>query len=112
MGNWVINFEMGGWPHPLTGGRAYLLEVISTSSISLSLPKFRLKSSLLGPGSLSIPWCLGPSNGYPQFLIPHYYIILFDFLTLCTSLLSPPVPDTAPFISPPPLSFPGRMWEG
>ena len=32
---WVLNFEMSGWPHPLTGGRAYLLEVFSTDFISL-----------------------------------------------------------------------------
>jgi hypothetical protein len=25
---------MGGWPHPLTGGHAYLLEVVSKGSIS------------------------------------------------------------------------------
>ena len=31
---WVINFEMGEWPHPSTGGHAYLLEVVSTGSIS------------------------------------------------------------------------------
>ena len=31
------NFEMGGWPHPLTGGCAYLLEIVSTDSISTLL---------------------------------------------------------------------------
>ena len=30
---WVKNFEMGGWPHPSTGGCDYLLEVVSTGSI-------------------------------------------------------------------------------
>jgi hypothetical protein len=39
---------------------------------------FLLKSSLLGPGSLSLPWCQGHSSGYPQFLIPHCYIFLFN----------------------------------
>ena len=28
------NFEMGGWPHPWTRSCAYLLEVVSTGSIS------------------------------------------------------------------------------
>ena len=28
------NFEMGGWSHPSTGGRAYLLEVVSSGSLS------------------------------------------------------------------------------
>jgi hypothetical protein len=31
---WVENFEMCGWPHPSTGGCAYLLEVVSTGCIS------------------------------------------------------------------------------
>ena len=31
---WVNNFEMGVWPHPLTGGCAHLLEAFSTGSIS------------------------------------------------------------------------------
>ena len=31
---WVKTFEMGGWPHPLTRSCAYLLEVVSTGSIS------------------------------------------------------------------------------
>jgi hypothetical protein len=31
---WVKNFEIGGWPHPSTGGCAYLLKVISTGSLS------------------------------------------------------------------------------
>jgi hypothetical protein len=34
---WFINFEMVGWPHSLTGGWAYLLEVVSTGSIFPSL---------------------------------------------------------------------------
>jgi hypothetical protein len=29
----------------------------------------QLKSILLGPGSLTFLWCLGPSSGYPQFFI-------------------------------------------
>jgi hypothetical protein len=29
------NFKMGGWLHPSTRGCAYLLEMVSTSSISL-----------------------------------------------------------------------------
>jgi hypothetical protein len=31
------NFEMGEWPHPTIGGHAYLLEMVSTDSISPSL---------------------------------------------------------------------------
>jgi len=37
---WVKNFERGGWPHPLTRGHAYLLEVVSTGSISPILAHF------------------------------------------------------------------------
>ena len=31
---WVKSFDMDGWPNPSTGARAYLLEVVSTGSIS------------------------------------------------------------------------------
>ena len=31
------NFEMGRWPHPLIRGRAYLVEMFITGSISPSL---------------------------------------------------------------------------
>ena len=80
---WVKNFEMAMWPLPTTGSCVYLLEVVSAGSISLSL----LKSSPLGPGSPFFPWSLGrpPPSGYPQFHVPHCYIFLFNFLTLCTS---------------------------
>jgi hypothetical protein len=30
---WVKTYETGGWPHPSTGGRDYLLEMVSTGSI-------------------------------------------------------------------------------
>jgi hypothetical protein len=33
---WVKNFEMYGWSYPLTRDHAYLLEVVSTGSISSS----------------------------------------------------------------------------
>jgi len=53
---------MGGWPHLLTEGHAYLLKVATTGS----------------------PLCwvfwlshLGRSSGYPHFPIPHCYIFLF-----------------------------------
>lgn len=85
------------------------LEVLSPLCFS-----FQLKSILLGlklsplcPGILSLPWLLGLSSGYPQFLIHYWYIILFDFLILCNSLLSSPIPDHVPLPSPPslPLRF-------
>ena len=31
---WVKIFEIGGWPHSSTGGHVYLLEVVSSNSIS------------------------------------------------------------------------------
>jgi hypothetical protein len=46
---------------------------------------FQLISSLLSPRRLLLSWHLGLSGGYPQFLIPHCYIPLFNFLTLCIS---------------------------
>jgi hypothetical protein len=48
-----------------------------------------------------------------QFLspVPHhaYYIFLFDFLNLCTSLTNPPVPNTAPLISSPSSLYPSSL---
>jgi hypothetical protein len=67
---------------------------------------FQLMSFLLGPGNLLLPWHLGLCSGSPQFPIPHCYIFLFNFLTLCTSFLSLPVPDpTAPPVFLPLLSL-------
>ena len=54
---------------------------------------FLLKSLQLGPGSLSLPWCLGLSSGHSQLLIPHSYMFLFIFLNLYTFLLFLPIPD-------------------
>jgi hypothetical protein len=34
---WFKDFGMGGWPYPSSGGSAYLLEVVSSGSISLLL---------------------------------------------------------------------------
>jgi hypothetical protein len=31
---WIKKFEMGGWCHSSTGSHAYLLEVVSTGSLS------------------------------------------------------------------------------
>jgi hypothetical protein len=104
---WTKNFEMSGWLHPSILRPGCLPTRGGWSLQSLSpLPRaFPLKSSLMGSGSLSLPWHQGPSNGYPKFLILQGYIFLSNFLTLCTSLLSPPVPDTAPLFTPLPLSL-------
>ena len=67
--------------------------------LSSLLCEFPLNSSQLGPGSLTFPWCLGPSSDYLQFLITPWYIFLFNFQILCTSLTSLPVPDTVTLIS-------------
>jgi hypothetical protein len=57
---------------------------------------------------MSSPWDLGVScfSGIwnflvatPQFSIPHPYTPLFNFLTLCTSPPSPPIPDYGPLPS-------------
>ena len=65
---------------------------------------FQLMSSLWGPGRLLLSWHLGLSGCYPQFPIPHCYTPLFNFLTLCTSPPSPPIPDS-PFPSSLPPKF-------
>jgi hypothetical protein len=61
---------------------------------------FLLMSSLWGLKRLLLSWHLGLSSCYSQFFIPHCYIPLFKFLTLCTSP-SPPIPDSAPHCPPP-----------
>lgn len=100
---WVKNFEVVGWPHLSTAVLIYwrsTLQVLSPLHCA-----FPLESSPLGPGSLSLPWHLGPFSGCSLFLITHCYIFLFDFLTLCTSLLPPPVPAAVPLFPPPSLSL-------
>ena len=77
------------------GNMPIYLYLVLTGSIS----PYLLKSSLLGPGSLSVPWHLGPYSGYPQFLIPALLDIFIRYLTPYASLLSSPVPDTAPLLS-------------
>ena len=81
---------------------------------SLQIPSplcwiFQLMSSLLSPGSLLLSWHLGLSVGYPQFPIPHCYTPLFNFLTLCTSPQSPPIPDPSPFFLSPSLIPPKSL---
>jgi hypothetical protein len=66
---------------------------------------FQLMSSLLDPGSLFLSWHLAFFGGYPQFPIPHCYTPLFNFLTLCTSPPSPPIPHPVPLFPPLPLFF-------
>ena len=59
----------------------------------------------MGSGSISIPCYLGLSSGYPHLPIHHCYVFLFNFLILCTSLLSLPISNPAPsFFPPSPLS--------
>ena len=61
------------------------LWICSLQVLSLPTPfcsAFQLILSLLGPGSLLLSWHLGLSGCYPQFPIPHCYILLFNFLTL------------------------------
>jgi hypothetical protein len=48
------------------------------------------------PGRLLLSKHLRLSGCYPQFSISHCYTPLFNFLTLCTSPPSPPIPDSDP----------------
>ena len=85
-----------GWGR-LQPGASCNLWIWSLQVLSPLCWVFQLMSSLLGPGSLLLSWHLGLSGGYPQFPIPHCYTPLFNFLTLCTSPPSPPIPDSSPF---------------
>ena len=98
---------MGVCHHSLTGAMLICWKWSLQIICILLLCAFWLKSSLLGPGSLSFLWCLGPSSGYSQFFISPCYIFLFDFLTLCISLSSPPVLDSVPLFPLPPVSLQG-----
>jgi hypothetical protein len=68
---WVKIFEMGGW-QTATRGHVYLLEVVSSGSIS-PLLGILAKVSPLGPGSLSHPYHLGLSSGSPLPPTATYY---------------------------------------
>lgn len=80
----------------------------SLQALSLLCWIFHLMSSPLGSGTLLLPWSLRLSSGCLQLPITHCYRSLLNFLTLCTSLLSLPVPDTASPLYPPlSISLPG-----
>jgi len=98
---WVKNFEMGGWRCPSTGGCTYLLEVLSTNSISSQLC---ISAKVIPVESFETLAFLvsGTLQWLPPDPVLYCYIFLFDFLTFCTSLQPPPVPDTAP---PPSIFF-------
>jgi hypothetical protein len=66
----------------------------------------QLKSIPLVPGCLTFLWCLGPSSGYPQFLILHatyFYLIFWPFVPLSSLLQILILP---PLFPPPPFSLP------
>ena len=82
---------------PLNQGVKPNLWIWSLQVLSPLCWVFQLMSSLLGPGNLLLPWHLGLSSGYSQFPIPHCYIFLFNFLTLCTFFpVSSHTPDPVP----------------
>lgn len=91
-------FEMCVWPHQL--GTMPIYWKWSLLIVSPLCCVFWLKSSPLGPGSLLLPGVLDFLVATPSCPSSHCYMFLFNFLTLCTSLLPPP-------LSPqPPLSLP------
>lgn len=66
-----------GDPIPPLGPCLYILEVVSTVSMSLCWV-FKVKSSPFHPGSLSLPWTLGLFTGYTHFPLLHAYIQVPD----------------------------------
>jgi hypothetical protein len=98
---WVKNLEMSVWSHPSIRALPNLW-IWSLQVLPPICWAFQLISSPLCPGRLLLSWYLELSGGYPQFPIPHCYTPLFNFLTLCISSLSPPIPDPSP---PFPLSY-------
>jgi hypothetical protein len=55
-----------------------------------------------------LSWHLKLSGCYPQYPNSHCYTSLFNFLTLCTSPPSPPIPDYSPLFPLPPSSLPPK----
>ena len=100
-----------GGPIPQLGGMPIYWR-LSLHVLSPLCWVFQLMPSPLGPGNLSFPWILGLSSGYPQFSTSDCYIFLFIFLTLCTSLMSLPIPNPVPFSPHSPSSLPPRsFWD-
>jgi hypothetical protein len=83
-----------GWEDPSLNQRPCITSWYGLYRFSLS-PLLGISANAipLGPVSLLLSWHLGISGGYPQFPIPRCYTPLFNFLTLCTSPLSPPTTD-------------------
>jgi 4-amino-4-deoxy-L-arabinose transferase-like glycosyltransferase len=98
---------MGGWPHSSTLGGISNLCICSPQVLPPLCVVFQLMWSPWCPGSLLLSWHLRCSGCYPQSSIPHCYMTLFNFLTRCTTISSPPTHDSAPLFPPfPPLFFP------
>jgi len=66
-------------PIPQLGGCAYLLEMVSTVSLSPLLVTLA-KVTPLHPGNLLLLWHLALSSGYPKFPIPQCCTPLFNVL--------------------------------
>ena len=116
---WVKSLEMRGWPHSPTRGLASPLDMVSTDSPS---PLLGISANLTPVGSWEPLTFLASETsfygGYPQFPIPHCYIPLFNFLTLCISPTSPLILDPVSPLSPssypflPPKFLPSCLWRG
>jgi hypothetical protein len=99
---WVTILRRVGGPIPQQGAVPNLW-MCSRQVLSPLCWVFQLMSFPLSPGSLLLSWGLGLSVSYLQFPITHCYTPLFNFLNICTSLLSPstPNPTHLPFCSSP-----------
>ena len=103
---WVKNYEMGGWPHISNGSHVYLLEVVSSISLS-PLLGISDKVITMCPGSLLHPWCLRLSRGSPishpalLHISNHHFSGPLDLSPLSL------IPDSAPFCLP--LSSPTQV---
>jgi hypothetical protein len=96
-----------GGPIPQLGAMA-IWWIGSLQVVSCLCWVFWLMSLPLLPRNLLLPWHLGLSSGYHQLPTSHCYRILFDFLTLCTSLLSHPI-SNCPFSPLAIFGFPGSV---
>jgi hypothetical protein len=99
---WVKYFYMGGWPHPSTEGRAYLLKVVYTDSIS---PLLFISVKVIPIGSKGLLTLL--ASGTLQRLFSCPTATSFSSVSWTSiPLPSQPVPDIAPLFPTSPLSLP------
>jgi hypothetical protein len=69
--SWVKSFEMGAWSHPSTGDCAYLLEEVSTGSVS---PSLFISAKVMEPLTFLVSGTLQWLSPVPHLPLLHNFI--------------------------------------